>query len=260
MDAPILHDRLPFAPWMEPATARLPGMRPCGADDWLRRDEVFAGPMARRDWLIATRQPLVHALLPEGRAAADELYALTLERLGRDAGYVPGPGSMLRPDGVRVALDARFPLVTLGRLVQEDLCLLMPGGAGHVLVGAVLCFPASWTLGEKIGRALLGVHRPVEEYPGELERRVQRLFDGLRVGQVLERFNAFAYEEAELHQPRREGEHRPKSRAPGFVRSERQCLIKLPQSGAVVFSIHTYVAPIGSLTPEERMGLVGEIY
>lgn len=258
MDTPVLHDRLPFVPWMDPATARLPGMRPCGPDDWLRRDEVFAGQMARRDWLIATRQPLVHALLPEGRGAAEELYALTLDRLGRDAGYQVERGSVLRPDGLRVTLDARFPLVTLGRLVQEDLCLLMPGESGHVLVGAVLCFPASWTLAEKIGRALLGVHRPVAEYPGDLERRVQRLFDGLRAGQVLERFNAFAYEEAELHQPRREGEHRPRSRAPGFVRSERQCLLKLPVSGAVVFSIHTYMAPIASLTAEERAGLVGD--
>lgn len=260
MEAPVLHERLPFAPWMEPATARLPGMRPCGPDDWLRRDEVFAGQMARRDWLIATRQPLVHALLPEGRAAAVELYRLTLDRLARDPGYRVEPGAMVRPDGVRVVLDERVPLVTLGRLVQEDLCLLMPGAEGHVLVGAVLCFPASWTLGEKLGRALLGVHRPVEGYAGDLERRVQRLFDGLRVGQVLERFNAFAYEEADLHQPRREGEHRPKSRAPGFVRSERQCLIKLPESGIVVFSIHTYVAPIGSLAPTERARLMGEVY
>lgn len=260
MDAPFVQDRLPFVPWMDPATARLPGMRPCGAEDWLRRDEVFAGQMARRDWLIATRQPLVHALLPEGRAAAAELYALALARIGRDDGYLTEPGAVVRPDGVRVVLDARVPLITLGRLVQEDLCLLMPGEGGHVLVGAVLCFPASWTLGEKIGRALPGVHRPVEGYEGDLERRVQRLFDGLRAGQVLERFNAFAYEEAELHQPRREGEHRPKSGAPGFVRSERQCLMRLPDSGAVLFSIHTHVAPIGSLTPEERAGLLGPAY
>ena len=26
-----------------------------------------------------------------------------------------------------------------------------------------------------------------------------------------------------------------------FLRSERQCILRLPQSGAVVFSIHTYV-------------------
>ena len=259
MDAPVLQDRLSFVPWMEPATARLPGMRPCDAEDWLRRDEAFAGQMARRDWLIATRQPLVHALLPEGRAAAEELYALVLERLRRDPGYGVEAGAVTRPDGVRVPLDARVPLVTLGRLVQEDLCLHLPGPDGHVLVGAVLCFPASWTLGEKIGRALPGVHRPVEGYAGDLERRVQRLFDGLRDGQVLERYNAFVYADAELHQPRREGDHRPRSGERRFVRSERQCLKRLPESGAVLFSIHTTVVRIETLTPAERAGLEGSL-
>jgi hypothetical protein len=234
MDAPILQDRLPFAPWMDPATARLPGMRPCGAEDWLRRDEAFAAQMARRDWLIATRMPLVHALLPEGRLEA---------------------GAVVRPDGVRVPVDARMPLVTLGRLVQEDLCLLLPGPEGHVLVGAVLCFPANWMLSQKIGRALPGVHLPVEGYVGDLERRVQRLFDGLRAGQVLERFNALVYDDPELHQPRPEGEHRPLPVEGRYLRSERQCLKRLPDSGAVLFSIHTVIVRMESLTEAERAGL-----
>jgi hypothetical protein len=255
MDAPILQDRLPFAPWMDPATARLPGMRPCGAEDWLRRDEAFAAQMARRDWLIATRMPLVHALLPEGRAAAAELLSLVLERLGRDAGYRLEAGAVVRPDGVRVPVDARVPLVTLGRLVQEDLCLLLPGPEGHVLVGAVLCFPANWMLSQKIGRALPGVHLPVEGYVGDLERRVQRLFDGLRAGQVLERFNALVYDDPELHQPRPEGEHRPLPVEGRYLRSERQCLKRLPDSGAVLFSIHTVIVRMESLTEAERAGL-----
>ena len=255
MDTPVLQDRLPFAPWMDPATARLPGMRPCDPDDWLRRDEAFAGQMAKRDWLIATRQPLVHALLPEGRGAAEELYALVMERLARDAGYVFGAGRVRRPDGVEVALDPRAPLVTLGRLVQEDLCLMLPQGEAAVLAGAVLCFPASWMLSQKIGKGLPGIHRPVAGYAGDLERRVQRLFDVLRAGQVLERFNALVYDDPELHQPRPEGEHRPRPVAGRFLRSERQCLKRLPDSGAVLFSIHTTSVRMDSLSEAERAGL-----
>jgi len=256
MDTPVLQDRLSFAPWMDPATARLPGMRPCGADDWLRRDEAFAGQMAKRDWLIATRQPLVHALLPKGRAAAEELYALVLARLAADPGYEVGEGWVRRPDGVRVVLDARMPLVTLGRLVQEDLCLMQQQVDAAVLVGAVLCFPASWTLSQKIGRGLPGIHRPVEGYAGDLERRVQRLFDVLRAGQVLERFNALVYDDPELHQPRPEGRHRPRPVERRYLRSERQCLMRLPQTGAVLFSIHTTIVRMESLSDAERDGLV----
>lgn len=255
MDMPVLQDRLTFAPWMDPVTARLPGMRPCGAEDWLRRDEAFAGQMARRDALIAARLPLVHAILPEGAAAATELLAVTLARLARDPGYEMGDGWVRRPDGMRVVLDGDRPLVTLGRLVQEDLCLMQRQGDASVLVGAILCFPASWTLAEKIGRALPGVHRPVDGYAGDLERRVQRLFDGLRPGQVLERYNALVYDDPELHQPRPEGTHRPQPVARRFLRSERQCLLRLAQTGTVVFSIHTTIVRMESLSQAERDGL-----
>lgn len=255
MENPVLQDRLPLAPWMVPALARLPGMRPCGAEDWLRRDEAFAGQMARRDWLIATRQPLVHALLPEGRAAAEELYRRVLARLAEDGDYEIGADRVRRPDGVVVPLDPRWPLVTLGRLVQEDLCLLAEGPEGHVLTGAVLCFPASWMLSQKMGRPLLGIHRPVTHYAGDLERRVQRLFDGLRAGQVLERYNALVYDDAELHQPRMEHETRPRPQRRDYLRSERQCLIRLPETGAVLFSIHTYLVRMESLSEAERDGL-----
>jgi hypothetical protein len=40
-----------------------------------------------------------------------------------------------------------------------------------------------------------------------------------------------------------------------FVRSERQCLIRLPESRAVLFSIHTYVVARENLTPEQAAAL-----
>ena len=39
------------------------------------------------------------------------------------------------------------------------------------------------------------------------------------------------------------------------MRSERQCLVRLPQTGAVVFAIHTYVVRMADLTQAERDGL-----
>lgn len=46
---PILHDRLPSAPWMVPAQRRLPGMQLLDMADWLTVDEAFGGQMALRD-------------------------------------------------------------------------------------------------------------------------------------------------------------------------------------------------------------------
>ena len=60
-----------------------------------------------------------------------------------------------------------------------------------------------------------------------------------------------------LHQPRWEGEAKPHAaQGDGYLRSERQCLVRLPRTGAVIFTIHTCVVARESLTAEERAALV----
>lgn len=252
----ICQETLPFAPWLHAPTRRLPGIQPLDMESWLVRDEAFAGQMAVRDRLLVTRRDDVFRAEPGALAAAEELLALILSRLGN--GYEIGAGKVTRPDWVTVPLQGEHPLVTAGRMVQEDLCLLQqPEGADeHVLTAAVLCFPASWTLAEKIGRPLTAIHVPVTEYTGNMAARVQRLFDALHPDRPLWRANALLYHDPALYQPRREGDPRaaPEGRA-GFLRSERQCLLRLPETRAVVFSIHTWVVPWAKLTQEQRAGL-----
>ncbi|MCV2889546.1 heme-dependent oxidative N-demethylase family protein [Ruegeria aquimaris] len=216
----------------------LPGIQPLDMADWLRRDEAFNGQMARRDVLIATKAETVLALSEEARPAAEELLDTVLT-----AAYPTAGDRIQRPDGVTVEVDRRQPMRTLGRLVQEDFCILQKQGDEHVLTAAVLCFPASWTLAEKFGRPLISIHEPVASYDTDVARRVQRLFDGVQVGRPLWRFNALWYADAELHQPRSIHNRRrvPVPEDAGFLRSEKQSILRLPQSQAVVFSIHTYV-------------------
>jgi hypothetical protein len=252
---PILQTALPHSPWMDPRLARLPGTLPLEGDDWLAVDEAFGPQMALRDQLIADSPQIVLCQLPQGQAAAEELYDLILTRLATTPGYVVKADAVTRPDGVTVPLDRAVPLKTLGRLVQEDLCLMQEAGAEHVLTGACLCFPASWSLSEKLGRPLTGIHRMVKVYEEDLARRVQRMFDVIRVGQPLWRMNALVYVNPDLHQPGSEGAPRTERRGGAYVRSERQTLVRLPQTGAVLFAIHTYVVALDSLTPAERAGL-----
>lgn len=252
---PILQSRLPLLAWMDPRTKRLPGVLPVEGDDWLRVDDAFAAQMALRDRLIAGRLGAVHAVLPEAGAAVAELYAAVLARLGVTPGYRVGAVSVVRPDGVEVPLDAGAPLVTLGRLVQEDLCLMQADGAEYRLTGAILCFPASWTLSQKIGRPLVGIHDGVAPYSEDIARRVQRMFEAIRPEQPLWRMNYLTYDDYVLHQPRREGERRPQPQSHVFVRSERQCLLRLPVSRAVVFTIHTYVVEAETLSVGELAAL-----
>lgn len=248
----VLQSHLWFAPWAEPRHRRLPGIQPLDPDDWFRVDDAFAGQMALRDRLIAEAPGAVHALLPQARPAAQELYDRVLAILGDAPGYRVAGGAVTRPDGVAVALDPGRPLLTLGRLVQADLCLMEADGPEHVLTGAILCFPAGWSLAEKIGRPLTGIHTPVPEYDTGLAARVQRLFDGIHPDRPMWRANVLAHATPDLFVPRREAAPRPRPQGPApFVRSERQCLVRLPRTRAVVFSIHTAVVRRAALTPAQ---------
>ncbi|WP_224814471.1 DUF3445 domain-containing protein [Hasllibacter sp. MH4015] len=257
----ILQDQLPTAPWMAEATRRLPGMQPLAeGEDWLQRDEAFAAQMALRDRLVRTRPGEVIADVPGSDKGTAELYERVLAHLRQDAGYTWADTSCRRPDGVEVTLEPTDPLGTLARLVQQDLCLLeKPAGAReHVLTAAILCFPASWSLHEKIGRPLTTIHDPVSPYDARMAGRVQRLFDHLRVDTALWRQNALIYRDPRLFQPRRQADPRMDRDGGGFLRSERQTIMRLKDSRAVVFSIHTYVVALDALTEEQRAGL-GEV-
>lgn len=250
-----LQSRLPFAPWADIRTRRLPGTLPLDMADWLRVDEAYAGQMALRDRLIAERGPEVIGQIPLARQAIEELYDFTLARL--PDGFSRTAVGITRPDGVPVALDPANPLPTLGRLVQEDLCLMQDDGHGaHLLSAAVLCFPAGWTLAEKLGRPLMRMHKPVEKYTEDVGRRVQRLMDAVRPEAPLWRANAH-YSRAPLFNPLSETAPKDTSEQGDmpFVRSERQCLIRLPISRAVLFSIHTYVVRREDLSADQAMAL-----
>ena len=235
----ILQSRIPYDVSAEP---RLPGIQPLALEDWLMVDDAFAGQMARREDLISTKPEAVIALSEGARPAAEELLDYVLAHLG--PGYTRASQHVTRPDGVTVMIDRANPMHTLGRLVQEDLCILEKQGEEHVLTAATLCFPASWMLAEKFMKPLIGIHIPVQSYDENIAARVQRLFDGIQVGRPLWRWNGLKYTVSELHHPRSESDRRPRPVNPEFFRSERQCLVRLPETRAVVFSIHTFVVKL----------------
>ncbi len=254
---PILQAGLPHDPWGDPALSRLPGMKPVAPGEWLQVDEAYGAQMAERARLLAARRDAVLALDPGAVPAARELLARVVEELSRKPGFRRAGARMHCPDGRCVRLDEAAPLETLAHLAQEDFCILEKrGGDEHLLTGAILCFPASWTLAEKFMRPLGGIHRPVRGYDAAIARRVQRMLDMIRPEAPLWRANALFYRDPALFHPRREGDPRPeeKGEAP-FIRSERQTLLRLERSGAIIFSIHTWLIARESLSPAQRRSL-----
>jgi hypothetical protein len=252
----ILHSHLPFAPWADPVHHRLPGTRAAGLNDWLMVDEVFAEQMALRDRLIAEKRERVIAMQPGARAAADELLEMILGRLAELPGFDVSETEVLRPDGVAVPLGGAEPMAVIGRLTQADMCILQDIDGEHVLTAAALCFPAGWTLTQKLGMPMGRIHLPVERYLPEVAARVERMMANLKPGHPIRRANVSTCHDPSLFRPLREGELPPPEagRAP-YIRLERQVLFRLPRSGAVAFSIHTLVAETRALTADQAEAL-----
>jgi len=232
MEKPIL-----YAPWAEPRLARKPGVQPLDPAAWLEPGADTAAQMVRRHELLDTARDVVLASLPESVAAQDELLAAIAAHTGADA--PPDP----------------TPLGRIGRMVQEDFCILEQAAPGeeYRLTAAILCFPSRWSLAEKIGHPLTHIHGPVPDYTDDLARRVNRLFDGVRACAPLWRANWTIHPTDELHQP--SGDWRQAEDGPLCIRVERQTFLRLPGSNAVVFGIRTHIDPLTALSPAQASAL-----
>lgn len=252
----ICQSYLGVAPWMDSLAARLPGLQPVQPGEWLQRDDAFDTQMAYRDQLLMERPHDVMASSSMPDPAEHDMLQAVIAAVEADKAYKRNGDSIVRPDGVTVLLHAQTPLMTAARLAQEDMLILQPGPDGYVLRSGVLCFPASWTLSQKVGRGMMGIHKPVSRYNAAMGKRVDRVFAMLQPDQAVWRANILCYNDPELYQPRLEHERRPFDRdKPIWVRVERQTLRRLGTTSAIVFTVHTWLVPIERLTPEQAATL-----
>jgi len=209
--------------------ARLPGVQPVTKHDWLIRCDTYAAQMDYRRELIKSRRDHVFVKTEGALEACQELQDMLCDGPPND-----------------------HPLINAALTVQEDLCILQKQGDSHILTAAVMCFPSSWDVREKIGRSIASIHDPVPEF-SDVSSTVERMLSAIRIEQPLGRANFLIYTDPELHQPRGEGIAKPiDPTGPRYVRVERQTFRRLPETLAIVFAIHTYVVPARQLSSEEH--------
>ena len=223
MSDSVLQRRAPYPALTQRA---LPSLQVLDLQDWLLFDESEAAQLALREELLAEKRDEVLATEPGSKEAQAEAVEMISDHLSRVHGR-SGP--------------RRFE--DLAGSIQEDVVILQPRPEGHVMVAALLCFPASWLLSEKIGRPMAVIHQPVDEIGPRMDRQIERVFEGLRVERPLWRWNRLWYHEPGLFQPRSANDRREKPEGVQklYLRSERQCLVRMPRTGCVMFTIHTYV-------------------
>jgi dimethylamine monooxygenase subunit A len=229
------------------------GMRPLDLATWIEPDADFDEQLTLKARLLTERHSEVFAALPGTEAAAAEVLELIqIHMRTYEPGRVRSPHSELHP------LDAA------GRLVQEDLCLMIDLGTedGLVLGAASLCFPGRWRLAEKIGKPMMAIHEPVARYAEHVGQATDEFFARLAVDKPIWRLNWSVVDDAMLFQPTGHGESVHANIAPDqwFLRVERQTLRRLPTTGAILFTIKTYVTPIAEIADlEERTRLAAAL-
>jgi hypothetical protein len=249
-------DPVPYVPVENRPWRLTMGLRPLDVDRWLEVDGRRSAELRLKAGLLASDHARVVATLPGSEIAGRELLDGVVAHLDHHHPGLVRVGS----DGVLVETTtgehidpARLhPVDAAARLVQEDLCLMTDDGGGWVLTAASVCFPSRWRLEDKIGRDLLGIHRPVAGYEQALDRPMRSFFDRLRPERPMWRLNWTLLDSPDLHQPDMEDRHRapPDMTRPDetlWFRVERQTLRRLTRRPAITFTIRTYVAPLGVL-------------
>jgi dimethylamine monooxygenase subunit A len=212
------------------------GLRPLDLANWLevdprRRD----AELAEKARLLAVARDTVVATRPAGDAAAAELLAEVVDWL---AAHHPELDRTVDPD--------EHPIVAASRLVQEDLCVLVRSDAWR-LESAGVCFPSRWLLATKIGTTLDEIHSPIPGYGESLSRPTAGVFERMTPERSFWRLNWTLLDQPDLHQPEPARASVADPVPEWYFRVERQTLRRLPVSGAVIFTIHNYVAALSDM-------------
>lgn len=228
----------PFLPFLSGKPEFAPNLSPIDATVWLTPDTEATAWLNDKRLLMKLMRSEVSGGDLNGRAA-EELLRLVMQATGE----VPN-------QSMPTALEEAASLVT------DDLCILEQDRPGDwVFTAGTVCAPTYWSLPERIGLDLGGLHGPVPGGDPGLASRIGRIFTGLQPDRILERFNWTVQVGDDRHTPKR----------PSVVgadihslhlRVERQTVRKLPQSGAVVFTIRTVMDPLLPILsrPEWREG------
>lgn len=260
---------LPYFPFEQDSYAMTLGVRALRPDETLievdeahyaaelalKAANLAANPRARFQALPGTEPhqwETVTELLPLMARQHPRHFALEVEGehwrwrnllLGTETRFTPGDAASL----------PFAPLDWLGRQVQEDLLLMDGTREGLPMMAGQLCFPSMWSLEEKMGRSMLDIHAPVPGFVQKLGVATTRLMQGLKAGRTVTRCNwAFTVSERMDLEPWTlpewrhlfEGITRDNAGERCFLRLERQTLSLMPRTGAILFTIHTYRAPV----------------
>ncbi len=199
----------------------------------------------RRRWLDADASAYVGAL-PEGAALLDEALALLRSPEILDADFPAHPPA-----------EPCEKAEALGRCLEPDFMLLRPDESGTFrLVAGCVCFPSSWSLAEKMGHPLEFIHGVVPELNAQLARPIHMFLAKLAPGEASLRSNWGLSRSPELNQHPSRRLRRLDATVEMdevWLRVEHQILVRLPQTGGILFGIRLANYPLSELQHDAEL-------
>lgn len=232
-------------------------------EPWIEQDADLEADLREKRRLLSELRDRVFVELPASRPAQAEarervagaLVALDPTRYRRagDCFELPFLG-----ESHDFAADAP-PLEMASRWLQEDLCIMEGEGANWRLTAGSVCFPTRWDLVPRLGMPMTEIHENVPRYEERLSHSADRFFDGMRDGRVFRRANWSLVDDLALYQPGGKGRTAPDPSLDAtnagekvWLRVEHQTLQRLPETGAILFTIRIHRSPLA------RVGAVRE--
>ncbi|KAI1479810.1 hypothetical protein F4774DRAFT_418650 [Daldinia eschscholtzii] len=145
----------------------------------------------------------------------------------------------------------------------EDFYFMCPDPNGdYRLQGYIACFPGGFLSPARVGESVREIHKPVPGYERKLGLSVDRYFARMKPGDFIGRMNwSLQVDGADLF--RTDGNNyypgtdqvvsdykEDPSLDESFLRVEHQTLTKLPRSGAVIFTVRSYMTPLHQVKAE----------
>jgi len=240
-----------YFPEADQTTVMRLGLQPLSFRHWLHADADLPQFHSHKLEQHRLRPDSVYQTLPGCEPAVAELGSLILEHLQthQQPHYAVTADRVTHRESGLNWPRGSDNLWEMSLWIQEDVCVLQEAAGSYQLTAASVCSPSNWDPASKLGRNLDEIHEPVPGYAASLSGRVDRLFHSLKPGKLWLRYNWSLQPGNELYW---QSDPTHASGPVSHWRVERQTLLRLPQSGAVVFTIRLYLHPLNQLQADPR--------
>jgi hypothetical protein len=229
------------------------GVRPLDLADWLVITDQYTHEVAEKARIMAEHPGTAFCVLDDVEAEGVEIATAVVDHLRHH-----------HPDRFdQVELDPSLhPLDAAGRLIQEDLVVMVERDNDLIFAGGSVCFPNRWDLRSKLGRTMAEVHEPVTDLNAQLGDTVDAFLRRLTPTKPVWRLGWGVLDTDDLYQPLDgTADPRPIDAPPSqhHLRVERETLRRFPDTGCILFTIHTHLTPLVDLPADSATALASAL-